>query len=95
MMFKDAYESYKKKCEKLGIKPSSLEKLFSNEVANKENNHIGIEELSNARKKKNPDISETAKKALQFQENRRRNEQSKKQYKIRKERASVTQRGTQ
>jgi len=71
-MYEKAYDAYKRKCEKLGLKPSSKEEIFGSEIVKRQNeNRVNITELSLQRKQKAPELSETAKKALDIQINRR------------------------
>ena len=72
-MFDKAYESYKKKCKQFGIKPSSKRAMFGEAIEKiKHDEHISISELSKIRKAPAPVLSETAKKAIEVQANKKK-----------------------
>jgi len=72
-MYDKAYEDYRKKCKELGVKPSSKKEIFGQEIEQKKSEaRVSITELSLARKQKAPALSETAKKAIEVQTNRRK-----------------------
>lgn len=60
-----AYEQYLQKCKELGIKPSPKKKIFGEDITKEKNQqHVDIASLSQARKQKAPVLSEMAKEAL-------------------------------